>query len=247
MGAAVLAAAAEALLPLVDDVGLTEMLSGGPPPALAVPLLLRAARLGGRDDVEVAGRALRDLADQAPPEQDRGPWMRLASEVPAGWLGREPVLEGMVVALRAGREPFREQGVDPAARAGRREIASVVVRRILERSGATGLTSRQATAVLRLLWLEGDGGTVRWLADSHHAAAVPLLSQLLVSPAPSPLDGSLRAALTAALDDGAPTRGVEAWQGALEAYAPAVAARLFGEGSGEGAGGPRRVLLRTRS
>jgi hypothetical protein len=247
IGGATLAAAAEALVPLVDETGLTEMLSGGPPPPLAVPLLMRAARLGGREHVELAGRVIRDLAAEAPPGQEPAGWMQLASEAPAAWLGREPVLEGIVVALGAGREPFRARGGDPSERAGRRRLASVVARRVLERCGAAGLSSRQATAVLRLLWLEGDGGTLRWLTGSHRTAAVPLLSQLLVSPAPSPLDASVRAALTAALEDGASIRGIEAWQRPLEAYAPAVAARLSSRAPSEGAVRPPRIFLGSRS
>ncbi|MGD2068241.1 MAG: hypothetical protein PVI57_06105 [Gemmatimonadota bacterium] len=209
-------------------------LAAGPAPGGRVEALRRAAVLravegGGRELDGPVAELIRLGGRTAPPGLAPAPWRALIDAAPAPWLGRAPVLEALAEALDAGRRPLLHPDVTPTLR----ELASLLARRVLLRAGPGSLDRRQADALLRLVWLEGDGATPTWLVGTRPDAAAALLAQLIVAPAPLELEPMLRDAFVEAVETAPRSDGLEPLAAELRAWAPALHERAGLAGTGE--------------
>lgn len=209
-------------------------LAAGPTPderveALRRAVVLRAAEGGGRDLDGPVGELIRLGGRTAPPGLAPAHWRVLIETASAAWLGRAPVLEALAEALGAGRRPLGHPTVTPTLR----EQAALLARRVLLRAGPASLDRRQAEALLRLVWLEGDGATPTWLVGTRPDAAAALLAQLIVVPAPLELEPMLRHAFVEAVETAPRSEGLEPLAAELRAWAPALHERAGPTGAGE--------------
>jgi hypothetical protein len=221
--------------PLADraDPGLAPGDGSGPTPSAAETLeplrraALRRASSSGLRELDDAVVALVELGRRsAPPSTDPGPWEELLDGGSGAWLSRGPILENLARAFGAGEERYGTPS--PCSGLGTR-----LARRVLGRVNAAGLDDVQATAILRLLWLEGDGATLDWLVETRPEDAPALLARLLVVPAPMPLFPGIRAALVRALQRDVTPRGLQRFSDELEAWAPALRERVGVSGEGD--------------